>query len=147
MLTLAMAAAALAAGLAAAADDPPSANPYAKARHNAAHHLQLKIDHVEPLPWYADHGACGVTGEVARVYRGDHHPGDKLVIAIDCAKPRANLPSGPQLWTAWRAIEQAAYVEAYLNADGAVAHWQTVLLSKDEASDKPACPEDADGAC
>ncbi len=122
---------------------PPEA--YEEARRDAVHHLQLRIDNVEGLPWHADQGACVVEGEVVRVFRGDHQPGDALAIAIDCAKPRARLQPGPQLWTSWRAIEQAGYVEAYLDEGGAVARWQTMLLS--EASDEPACPEDTAGAC
>ena len=122
---------------------PPAA--YEEARHVAVHHIQMRIDAVEPLPWNLETGPCGVTGEVVRVFMGDHAVGDTLSFAIDCAKPRASLGAGPQLWTAWRAIEEAGYVEAYLDTEGAVAGWQTVLLS--EPSDEPACPLDTVGSC
>jgi hypothetical protein len=136
-------AAALAAAFAAAAALPPEV--YLAARREAAEHLQLRIEAVAPPPWYADHGACRVTGEVVRVFRGGHAPGDRLAIEVDCAKPRARLPDGPTLWTSWRALEEAGFIEAYLDDRGAVAVWQTMLLS--EPSDAPSCAVDFEGLC
>jgi hypothetical protein len=118
---------------------------YVKLRGDAVHHVQLRIRRLQGLPWYTDHGPCTVSGEIVRVFAGDHAVGDDLEIAVDCAKPRARLPNGAALWTSQRALDQADFIEAYLNADGTVAGWQTVLL--DEASDEPACPPDSPAPC
>jgi hypothetical protein len=142
LLSAAVAALGLAAGAAFAAL-PPEA--YAQARVEAPHHVQMRIERVGGLPWYLDHGPCEVRGEVIRVFKGDIAEGDQLTLKIDCAKPRARLPDGPALWTSWRALDEARFVEAYLDGDKAVASWQTVLL--DEPSEEPACPEDQEGSC
>lgn len=118
---------------------------YVKLRADAVHHVQLRIRRVQGLPWYTDHGPCTVSGEIVRVFAGDHAVGDDLELAVDCAKPRARLPNGAALWTSQRALDQADFIEAYLNADGTVAGWQTVLL--DEPSDEPACPSDSPTPC
>jgi hypothetical protein len=139
--------AAVVCGSVAAAQSAAADDPYTTARRAAAHHVQMRIKDVQDLPWYLDKGPCNVQGEVVRVFRGDYERGDDLTIAIDCAKPRARVKQSPQgpLWTSWRAIKDAGYVEAYLDEEGEVARWQTVLLS--EASDEPACPVDAAGTC
>lgn len=143
-LLLSAAAAALGLGAGAAfAVLPPEV--YAQARVDAPHHVQIRIARVVALPWYQDHGACEVRGEVVRVFKGDLEDGDELRLKVDCAKPRARLPAGPQLWTSWRALEEARVIEAYLDQNRAVASWQTTLLS--EPSDEPACPEDGEGSC
>lgn len=134
---------ALACAVAASAVLPPQA--YIDARHAAVHHLQARIDGVEGPGSGVDHGACLVDVEVLAVFRGGHQPGDRLTLAIDCAKPGANLPAGPVLWTSLQAIQQAGYVEAYLDADGSVAGWQTVLLSA--PSDEPECKDDDPFPC
>jgi hypothetical protein len=138
-------AAALAATIAVAAAAVLPPEVYTAARREAAEHLQLRIEDVGSPPWYADHGACRVAGEVVRVFRGAHAPGDRLAIDVDCAKPRARLPDGPTLWTSWRALEDAGYIEAYLDERGSVAAWQTMLLA--EPSDEPACAIEVEGPC
>ena len=105
----------------------------------------MRIDSVRGLPWYRDHGACAVAGRVVRVFRGDHYEDERMIIEVDCAKPRARLQPGPQLWTSWRALKQAEVIEAYLDVDDSVMSWQTMLLSA--PSDEPACPEDQAGPC
>jgi hypothetical protein len=136
-------AAALGGAFIAAAVLPPEV--YVAARREADEHLQMRIEEVGSPPWYSDHGSCRVAGEVVRVFRGERAPGDRLAIDVDCAKPHARLPAGPALWTSWRAIEEAGYIEAYLDETGAVAAWQTMLLS--EPSDEPACAIDLEGPC
>lgn len=118
---------------------------YAQARVDALHHVQIRIERVTGLPWYVDHGACEVRGEVVRVFRGDLAQGDELTLQIDCAKPRARLPNGAALWTSWRALDEARVIEAYLDENKAVDTWQTLLLS--EPTDEPACPVEQEGSC
>lgn len=110
---------------------------YADARRDAEHHIQMRIDDVKGLGWFQDHGACEVRGEVVRVFRGDLEVGAPLTLAVDCAKPKARLAPGPQLWTPWRALREAGYLEAFLTEEGEIALWQSQLLS--EPSDAPAC--------
>ncbi|MGD2131749.1 MAG: hypothetical protein PVI23_03090 [Maricaulaceae bacterium] len=133
------------ASLAASASAVLPPEVYAQGRVDAVHHVQVRIDRRSGLSWFTDHGACAIEGEVVRVFRGDLSVGDEIGFDIDCAKPRANIPAGPVLWTAWRAIEDAAYIEVYLDAEGEIEMWQSMLLSA--PSDEPACPVEGEGSC
>jgi hypothetical protein len=87
---------------------------YEEARRSAVNHLQIAIENVgAPADGM---GACAVAGSVVRVFRGGLKAGEPIVFTVACYH-YGSIPDGATLWTDYRALSRARYLEAFMTGD------------------------------
>lgn len=115
---------------------------YQKARAEAAYHVQVAIDGVK-VPAETP-GACEVSGKIVQIFRdtqGNLKDGETISFPIDCIRSDAEAFPGPAQWTGVNELDDARFIEVYLNDedDGLkTARWQSRII--EEPSPNPQLP-------
>ena len=114
---------------------PPQA--YLEARREAALHVQMRVARVTPRP--ADE-ACRVEGRIVMVFRGQAHPGARIVIDAPCRFPGSVPMPGPVLWFQPGDLRKGQVLEGFLEGSAdrpAIARSQLFVVSGESA--EPRC--------
>ncbi len=102
---------------------------YQRARRDADSVVIIAITHVEGLPRGTGHGTCMVHGRVVALERGTRFArGSTLSVGVPCAKPNAQIPSGPVIWQDHDALRRSRWGRAFLTPEGGLALYQYDIL-------------------
>lgn len=93
---------------------------YESARNDAASVIVIAVDKVTLA--IRSFGSCTVDGTVAKVERGStYEVGQKVAIAVPCAKPDATPPIGGTIYQPTETLAASKFGRAYLDKEGKVA--------------------------
>jgi hypothetical protein len=111
---------------------------YRKARAGAPYHVQVAITKV--VAPRQGPGNCEVEGKVAEVFKdatGQLPKGADVDFTVACRRPGDTVPLGGTIWLDTNSLEQAEFIEVYLNDTGAgfeVALWNTKIIAAPSAA-------------
>lgn len=90
---------------------------YLMARHEARFHVQVEVITVSPVE--RTPGPVRLDARVIQVFRGDRtlKAGDRVTFEEHVMRPGDSIPCGGILWKEGGALQQARYLEVFLNGD------------------------------
>jgi hypothetical protein len=103
---------------------------YQRARVAAPYHVQVAIERMRAPS--ATPGVCRIRGKIVGIFRDTTaklRVGMPVNLAVSCIQKGDRIPLGGTLWKQVDALKRARYIEAFLNADMAIALWQSRIVS------------------
>ena len=114
-------------------------NAYLYGRQSAEFHVQVEVVSLEHTDYFP--AQVQLEGRLVRIFRDRKNRlaiGDIIIFPVDVTEEGAYIPTGATLWTYYKNIKSARYLEVFLDGEPPqleIATWQSAVIPS--PSEKP----------